>query len=123
MQVTVKVGMVLVKGPLSHGLHHSKCSVQQNCQQDCTNVSSKGSPTIIHQRFGHVGISTLEKMLRHQSEPSFLEMVLKSPISTFPSIEDSSTSLLHQERVSDTLDLLSPEGEAQECLLMSIDVY
>jgi hypothetical protein len=67
MQVTDKAVMVLVRGTLSHGLYHAKCTVQRNGQRACKTASSKLSPTIVHRRFGHVGMSTLEKMSRHQS--------------------------------------------------------
>jgi transposase InsO family protein len=66
MQVTDGAGTVLVRGTLRRGLYHANCTVKQYAKA-CATASNNVSPTIIHRRFGHVGMSTLEKMARHQS--------------------------------------------------------
>jgi hypothetical protein len=65
MQVTDDAGTVLVRGTLS-GLYHANCTVKQYAKV-CATASKNVSPTIIHRRFGHVGMCSLEKMARHQS--------------------------------------------------------
>jgi hypothetical protein len=66
MQVTDGANTILVRGTLGRGLYHVNCTVRQYAKV-CATASKNVSHTIIHRHFGHVGMSSLEKMARHQS--------------------------------------------------------